>query len=116
MRSGNPLFLKKTVGMEELITQKSPPGTENFKESTKKEFRGLYQRHLLPSNSKKFKNIKDELLPKYELRRYLKENSVHRSTLSKLRTHSHCLFISRLLCSMQKLQFSKYRNPFTLFT
>ena len=86
-------FFLKTVGMETLMTQTSPPGTQNFKESAKKEIRGLYQRHLLSSNSKKFKNIKDELLQKYELRRYLKEieNSVHRSTLSKLRTHSHCL-------------------------
>ena len=79
--------------MEALMTQKSPPGTQNFKDIAKKDIRGLYHRHLLSSDSKKLKNIKDELLQKYELRSYLKaiENPVHRSTLSKLRTHSHCL-------------------------
>ena len=104
-------FFLKTVGMEILMTQKLPPGTHNFKERAKKEIRGLYQRHLLSSN--KFKNIKDELLQKYELRRYLKkiENSVHRSTLSKLRTHSHCL-----LEESHSYQFRKYRNLFTFFT
>ena len=53
----------------------------------------MYLRHLRNSDPRKLSYLRTELQEKYSLRSYITyiENPLYRSTIAKLRTHSHCL-------------------------
>ena len=86
-------FFLKTLGMEALLSQRSPASPQKYKKIAKKISRNMYFRHLMNSDSRKLSYLRTELQEKYSLRSYITniENPLHRSTITKLRTHSHCL-------------------------
>ena len=56
-------------------------------------YKTLYLNHIYSISSSKFSFLKKELAQPYTLRKYITsiDHPQHRSTIAKLRTHSHCL-------------------------
>ena len=86
-------FILRSLGINEVWTKDYLPSKNSLKEVAKKEARRIYLVRMHNNSSRKFNLLREEINEKYSIRSYVNriQNPTHRSTISKLRTESHCL-------------------------
>ena len=86
-------YFLKAIGMEAFWNKYESPAPHRLNNISKRAYKNLYIHFLKNNQSKKFVFLREELNEKYCMKTYISQisNPSYRSTLTKLRTHSHCL-------------------------
>ena len=86
-------FFLNQIGMQGLWNGNATLSPLAINRISKRSYRNLHIDFLKCSMSRKFDFLRQEMMEEYKMRPYLSEitNPKYRSTLTKLRTHSHCL-------------------------
>ena len=86
-------FFLNQIGLQGLWNGNSTLSSLAINRISKRSCRNLHIDFLKQNTSHKFDFLRREMIDEYKMRPYLKKiiNPKYRSTLTKLRTHSHCL-------------------------
>lgn len=86
-------YTLQSLGLNDLMSTPRPPSANLIKYNAKCILKENYHVVLRNHNSTKFTSLKPELPDNYTYRPYLNkiQNTTHRNTLTRLRTHTHCL-------------------------